>query len=312
MIQLRVATAAANLRRAPGKTSVVEAVLPNHHVVTEIGAKQGRWRHVQTILSGVGFAGFMAEDVLEPLPVDAGRVPLPPQQSGLPPAHFDEGRVDQTRHSLAGPRPLGEAGMPRRRASDGQQPDALWAFIDWARVEDPAHRRWKPTQTDTFCNIYAHDYCYAAGVYLPRVWWMPAAIEALKSGQQVPAALGGSVREENANGLHDWLIDFGAGFGWQRTASVEALQAAANTGAVAVICARRTQRNRSGHITVVVPEGQGHNAGEVNGRFLPLQSQAGRQNVRRGRLHGPWWAKLGPLNFDSFVFFFNDRTSRWT
>jgi hypothetical protein len=46
-------------------------------------------------------------------------------------------------------------------------------------VDKATHKRYKPIPNATFCNIYAHDYCHLAGVYLPRVWWSAAAIEKL-------------------------------------------------------------------------------------------------------------------------------------
>jgi hypothetical protein len=64
--------------------------------------------------------------------------------------------------------------MPTRT---GATPDELRAslgeVIDYIATDKPAHKRYQPRDGLTFCNIYAHDYCFLAGVYLPRVWWTP-------------------------------------------------------------------------------------------------------------------------------------------
>jgi hypothetical protein len=78
-------------------------------------------------------------------------------------------------------------------------------------------------------------------------------------------------------------------FGWRRTFDLDTLQAAANAGGVAIIVARRADANRSGHITVVVPETASRRAERSGGDLtVPLQSQAGAKNFRYGTA-GPWW-----------------------
>jgi hypothetical protein len=143
----------------------------------------------------------------------------------------------------------------------------------------------------TFCNIYAHDYCHLAGVYLPRVWWTPGAIELLARGQNVEPRLEATIEEILANGLFRWLRDFGPRFGWRRVATLSELQLEVNQGAVGLITARRREDGPPGHITAVVPETEDHRArrnaaGEVT---APLQSQAGRQNFRYGTGKLNWW-----------------------
>src|SRR5262249_40809643 len=143
----------------------------------------------------------------------------------------------------------------------------------------------------TFCNIYAHDYCCLAGVYLPRVWWTPDAIERLARGEVVEPRLGATIDEQRANDLFRWLRAFGPRFGWRQTGTPTTVQTEVNAGAVGVIVARRTIDGRSGHITLVVPEVGDHRARRSGGADVvaPLQSQAGATNFRYGTGTASWW-----------------------
>jgi hypothetical protein len=164
-------------------------------------------------------------------------------------------------------------------------------LIEWLAVDTAAHRRYQPRNKLTFCNIYTHDYCHLAGVYPPRVWWTPGAIEALAQGQSVQPLYGTTIDEQRANDLFRWLRDFGLRLGWRQTGMVSKLQLEVNQGAVGLIVARRKEDGLSGHIVVVVPETDDHRArrdaaGEV---IAPLQSQAGVKNFRYGTGKLDWW-----------------------
>jgi hypothetical protein len=187
---------------------------------------------------------------------------------------------------------LNEAGQPRRQ---GTTPETLKASIDeiieWLAVDDVAHKRYQPRGDVTFCNIYAHDFCFLAGIYLPRVWWSQAALVKLAEGVAVEPRYGATIDELRANDLFRWLRDFGPQFGWRQTGTLTKLQLAANSGGVGLIVARRKENGRPGHIVVVVPETERARAkwdrsGEV---VAPLQSQAGSRNFRRGTGTPNWW-----------------------
>jgi hypothetical protein len=187
---------------------------------------------------------------------------------------------------------LNEANQPGRK---GTTPDELRAelaaIIDWLAVDKKAHKRYQPIPKATFCNIYAHDYCHLAGVYLPRVWWTPAAIEKLAQGKTVEPLLGNTIDEQRANDLFRWLRDFGLRFGWRQTGTLSKLQLEVNQGAIGIIVARRRLDGLSGHIVAVVPETDDERArrnatGEV---IAALQSQAGRNNFRYGTGALDWW-----------------------
>jgi hypothetical protein len=137
------------------------------------------------------------------------------------------------------------------------------------------------------------------------VWWTPNALHDLREGRVVAVKYDDTVRELNANALYDWLRDFGENFGWRRVPDQDALQRIANGGGVGVICAQRTDLNRSGHICVVVPERPPDSAAKrADGNVqLPLQSQAGSRNFCYSCGTTRWWAGE---QFRAFGFWVHD------
>lgn len=205
----------------------------------------------------------------------------------LPAAHLlHRPGVTTRRADPATARSLNEPGQPTRVA--GASIDAI---VDHLAVERAEHRRYRPRGTITFCNVYAHDLCHLAGAYLPRVWWTPSALDRLARREPVAAALGATVSEQRANDLSRWLVRFGSRFGWARTLTLDALQAQANRSGVGLIVARRREEGRPGHVAVVVAEQPGARARRdgAGAVLLPVQSQAGVRNVRRGAGTTAWW-----------------------
>src|SRR5262249_1974662 len=196
------------------------------------------------------------------------------------------------RTAIAGAHSLNEPNMPKRAGDTPEElRTSLNEIIDYLASDKPAHKRYQPRDGLTFCNIYAPDYCFLAGVYLPRVWWTPGAIEKLSQGQTVEPLIESTIAEMRANDLFRWLRDFGPRFGWRQTGTLTKLQQEANQGAIGLIVARRKQDGKSGHIVAVVPETEDDratrdSAGEVT---KPLQSQAGAQNFRRGTGQLNWF-----------------------
>ena len=169
-------------------------------------------------------------------------------------------------------------------------------------------RRYSRTAENTFCNVYAYDFCYFNKAYLPRVWWNDRAIKELMQGRELTVETGVTVNEMNANALHNWLMSWGDDFGWSRVKTgTDDFQQLINTnGGVGVICARRRDRTRSGHITVVLPEREPSQvATRSSGKVLyPLQSQAGTVNLKYfSASQGAWWAGE---KFDSFGMFYHE------
>ncbi len=285
-------------------TANVVAELPDGHPVRAVGARAvNGFREVETSLSGALLRGFAHTDFLK---ADPGAAPIPvltpepqPPTGGIRAVHLPRptGRITR-RKDAAGAHSLNEPGWPghplppgRRGTDAAQLRDELTAIIHWLDVEKPSHKRYQPNATQTFCNIYAHDYCHFAGVYLPRVWWTPRALLALQAGEEVAPLIGATVNEVRANDLFRWLRDFGPAFGWRQTGTLDKLQDVANQGGVALIVARRKIEGRSGHIVPVVPETAGEHARrDASGAVLsPLQSQAGASNFRYGHGGSGWW-----------------------
>jgi hypothetical protein len=282
-------------------TANVIGELPDGHLVRAVTGRATKgFMEVETSLLGALLRGFASTRFLKAEPA-ASEVPvLDPAQrpAPLPPGitavTMPRRPGSKTRRTdLANAHSLNEAGQPARQGTSADELRAeLAAIIDWLAVDEPAHLRYQPRQGLTFCNLYCHDYCHLAGVYLPRVWWSEAALLRLSRGEVLPPLIGDTIREMRANDLFRWLADFGPAFGWRRTGTLTKLQMAANQGAVGLIVARRKEDGRSGHVVAVVPETDTERArrdaatGEV---VAPLQSQAGARNFRHGTGARDWW-----------------------
>jgi hypothetical protein len=276
-----------NLRSAPRVVPTNRiATLPQGHRVEKLADAEPDWWRVRTTLGGATLEGFAASRFL----ADEAAAP-PAAGTGVTAVHLAANRPDVTRTVTTGRAfPLGEADRPQR---DGQSPDVrvrqLHQIIDYLDVE--THARYQKTPGATYCNIYAYDFCCLAGAYLPRVWWTSRALVDLAEGKSVAVKYDDTVRELNANALHDWFADFGGQFGWRRRADLDQLQDVANAGGLGVIVAQRTDLGRSGHIVIVVPEIETASAKRVDDRVhLPLQSQAGATNSRCACGTSRWWA----------------------
>jgi hypothetical protein len=273
------------------------ATLPQGHRVEKLADANSDWWKVQTTLNRVTLVGFVAHRFL------AAEVPAPRVSASAPTAvHLREGRHEVKRSATMGRAfPLGEKNAPRR---DGLSADIrvrqLHDIIGYLNVETSA--RYQKTPGATYCNIYAYDFCYLAGVYLPRVWWTPRALIDLANGTSVLVKYDETVRELNANSLHDWFADFSGQFGWRRSRDLDQVQQAANAGGIGVIVAQRSDLNRSGHIVIVVPEITSASATRVDGRVqLPLQSQAGTTNACCSCGTSRWWVSRQFRSFGLWI-----------
>ena len=291
--QFRVRSAALNLRSAPlvRPGNRIE-VLPQGTWVTRLAvASDSHWWEVSAEMAATPLQGFVAHAYLEP----ASRYEEPAAALGITEVHLSEDNRSSARDGIGGQAyPIGERARPARQ----KRPRDVAKLISWLRVE--ASARYQPRSGNTYCNVYAYDYCYFAGVYLPRVWWTPAALVDLATGKPVKPYYGQTVHELNANSLFAWLKDYGPRFGWLRTYELTALQQAANTGGVALICAQRVALALPGHIAAVVPENDRFQAVRNGGGVQrPLQSQAGAANYRYGTASTAWWVgrKFGPHGF---------------
>jgi hypothetical protein len=277
----------------------VIAQLPDGQPVRAVNSKVvNGFREIETnlhgaLLHGFGFAKFLTaapadteiavEAVARELPTSGVVAVTMPRRAGTVTKRTDFADA----HSLNEPRQPTRTGT-----SPTELVDSLNGIIEWLASDDPDHKRYQPRDGLTFCNIYTHDYCTLAGVYLPRVWWTQRALLDLNTGKQVAPLIANTIVEMRANDLFRWLRDFGARFGWRQTGTLTKLQQNANQGGLGLIIARRKEEGRSGHMVMVVPEtdavsAKRNAAGEVT---APVQSQAGSVNFRRGTGTLNWWS----------------------
>jgi hypothetical protein len=269
--QYRVKAHALNLRSEP---KVAEgnrlALLPQGHLVVFVAtANANGWWKVSTTVANVNLTGCVDSQFLEAAPSTGGTVPA---------VHLPNPTSLVARTNKRWAFALNEEDPPTR---DGTDPADLTAIVKWLDVQKATHLRYKPTAA-TFCNIYAYDYCYLAGAYLPRVWWRERALAEWLAGRSVPVRYDATVHELNANMLFAWLAEWGDDFGWRRSFDLDEVQEAANAGHIAVMSGARVNKNESGHITAVVPETGNHAARRNSAKkvIVPLQSQAGRNNMQ--------------------------------
>lgn len=278
-----VDAAALNLRSTP-KLDPKNRIdlLPEGHIVVRLADAGNGWWKVETIRHGATLQGFAFAQYLRP----AG-VLVREGVSGVTEAHLAPRRTI-CRHEAGGwAYPLCEGAMPRRTGSSpSDKVRDIGEIIKWLAVEKSA-RYLRKGQT-TYCNIYAYDYAYLCGAYVPRVWWNDRALMDLASGGKVVPQYDVSVREMTANLLTNWFEDYGELFQWRREFDLTELQNAANLGEVCILVAQRTEMNQPGHICAVVPETASHKAVRKNKEVVvPLQSQAGAENYRYGAV--VWW-----------------------
>ncbi|NOD84031.1 hypothetical protein [Ruegeria sp. HKCCD6119] len=281
------------------KPATILAVLPAETNVTKISEhpSDSVWWVVNADLNGDTVQGHVHSSYLKPGHVED----VTPVLSGdYPEAHM---KMNGKSRSMDGGRafPLDEASMPLRTSNSASE---LVKIINFLEPDNASHKRYIATGGKTFCNIYAYDYACRCSVYLPRVWWTDKALIAIAQGQHVDVKYAKTVRELNANMLHDWFIDYGNTFGWKRVFEPSDLQSAANGGRVAIIVAKRVNLSRSGHIVAVVPEHDGITAGKKSGTITrPVQSQAGHTNFKAKPSSKIWW---DDARFQSFGFWVHD------
>jgi len=276
-----------NIRSEP-KTSASNkiAVLPQGQLVNQVNSDDEPWWFITVELRGQMIEGYVHSRYL----LKKENTAIEHTFNNITAVHLQENKTSITRNRDGGRAyPLGEPNRPTRNASDkAGKANQLGEVINWLDAESSS--RYQRKGTTTYCNIYAYDYCYLADVYFPRVWWTQRALLELNQGRNVPIQYGQTVRELNANALHDWLEDFGNDFGWQRTFSLNEAQQAANQGRVVIICAKRVTTNRPGHVCPIVPETDNFQAQRRRNDDIsrPLQSQAGSRNYKY-KAANQWW-----------------------
>ena len=202
-------------------------------------------------------------------------------------------------------KPIGTSDIPFRNITTPEtKRESIHQIIDKLDVEKSI--RYQRTPEDTYCNVYAYDYCHFCKVYLPTVWWTDESLERIKQGQEVSAVFEETVDRIYSSAIHDWFSEWGPSFGWVRMSTVDEIQNKVNAnGGVGIICAKRKIKGLSGHIVPVVPETDSHKAYRENGTVLyPLQSQAGILNYNYfAEVRKDWW---NDELYSSHVFFYHE------
>lgn len=202
-------------------------------------------------------------------------------------------------------RPIMDSSIPFRNLTDSaSKRESIGRLID--KLDVVSNVRYQRTVEDTYCNVYSYDYCHFCKVYLPTVWWTDEALEKVLEGREVEAVFEETVDRIYSSAIHDWFLEWGANFGWERMFSVEEIQNKVNTnGGVGIICAKRKIKGLSGHIVPVVPETDLHKAYRENGVVVyPLQSQAGKENYNYfSEVRKDWW---NDELYSSYVFYYHE------
>jgi hypothetical protein len=202
-------------------------------------------------------------------------------------------------------KPLMDSSIPFRDLTNpSTKKESIAQLIDKLDVEN--NIRYQRTVEDTYCNVYSYDYCYFAQVYLPTVWWTPESLEKIIQGQDVEAVFEQTVDRIYSSAIHDWFLEWGPNFGWERISTVDEIQNKVNAnGGIGIICAKRREKGLSGHIVPVVPETDLHKAYRENGIVVyPLQSQAGKLNYNYfAEIRKDWW---NDELYSSYVLYYHE------
>ncbi len=200
--------------------------------------------------------------------------------------------------------PISDTSIPYRDLTDSSSKrESIHKLIDKLDVSKSV--RYQRTIEDTYCNVYSYDYCYFSKVYLPTIWWTDDALEKLLDGQDLEPIFDETVVPIYSSAIHDWLIKWGASFGWKRMMNLDEIQNKVNLeGGIGVICAKRKTVGLSGHIVPIVPETSIKKAYRENGIVVyPLQSQAGKLNYNYfSKARKDWW---NHKRYSSHVFYYH-------
>lgn len=229
----------------------------------------------------------------------------PTPDSRIKSAHLLPSPESQLDSMLGKPHPLSDSGIPYRDLTNPEtKKESIRQLID---VLDVKHNlRYQRTPEDTYCNVYAYDFCYFAKVYLPTVWWTDESLEKILAGEDVVPVFDETVERIYSSAIHDWFLKWGASFGWKRMTDLDEIQQKVNQeGGVGMICAKRKIRGLSGHIAPIVPETNAKKAYRENGVVIyPLQSQAGKLNYNYfSKARKDWW---NHERYSSHVFYYHD------
>ncbi len=163
---------------------------------------------------------------------------------------------------------LSEEGMPKGNGL----PETL---LQIARFLDPTNSA-RYSLKNKVSHVYAHDFCYLAGAYLPLVWWGDANFG---DGPKV---------QMTGTAVWDWLIDYGKEFGWKPVEDLKQAQELADVGHVVTIIALPKNVNSDARLTMVVPETKECFDPQYQ-KGIPCQSRAGKTFIKTDWYNGSSW-----------------------
>jgi hypothetical protein len=284
-----------NVRSAPAiEQGNVIGKLGEGQRISATPTSSAAWHQV----SAGALQGFAASSFLR-VASAAAPVTAPLPGGVLPPAvHFPASPQSALTTTLGRHSPLAGATPRPRLAGETREAriEALHEFV--TRLDVARSLRYSPG-AQTYCNIYAYDFCFLAGVYLPRVWWNSKALLSAVAGTPPEVIYDKTVHEMTANALHRWLGEWGDDYGWEPCPTMTNAQERANNGDVCLITAERMDPARSGHIVILMPENAAHAADRTPaGLHAPLQSQAGR--VNKSYFTSRWFTDLVQFRASGF------------
>jgi len=179
-----------------------------------------------------------------------------------------------------------------KEIAEGDRVDMIYRIIDLLNVETCS--RYQPTETLSYCNVYAHDFAYCLGAYIPRVWWDEESISKILSGEVIDIKYANTVFELNCNSLSNWFNNYGIYFNWVKVIDPYETSKIISSGSFGVVIAKRKDLSKSGHISVIIPH-TGTTGSEKE--KIIFQSQAGVVNKRR--FTDIWWVdeKFSTVDF---------------
>lgn len=145
---------------------------------------------------------------------------------------------------------------PLTNAPGQRSPEALRAVLAQFSVESAL--RYRPRAPLTWCNIFVWDATRALGCEIPHF-----------VGQRPHR------RELTANGICDWLESTGPGEGWREVDAWDAVREAMR--GCPVVLAWKNPGKGSGHVAMMLPNGNIAQAGRRNLWDAPVEAGFGRQ-----------------------------------
>lgn len=155
---------------------------------------------------------------------------------------------------------LSEEGMPKGNGL----PESLLEIVRYLDSSNSA----RYNLGKKLSHVYAHDYCYLAGCYLPLVWWSNV------NNPEDPKV------QMNGTAVWDWLIEYGKEFGWKPVDGLKEAQELADVGQVVILIALPKEVRRDARMSVIIPRTK-ECFDSQRYKDIPYQSAAGETFMKK-------------------------------